>query len=229
MKAIILAAGEGMRMRPLTNDTPKPLLKIGNRPLLEQIVLRLPEIIDELILVVGYLGEQIKDYCGEEFLGRKVNYVWQKEKLGTFDALKRCKSLIDPGEKFLLLYADDIHGQEGIEECLKHDCALMVAEVADARKFGVVILNNDGTVAEVMEKPAQPPTNLVSTGVLLLNDKIFKYDVPRQPNGEYYLTDAISQMIKDGEKIFAIKSTLWLPIGYPEDLAKAEKILQEKI
>lgn len=227
MKAIVLAAGEAKRMRPLTNHTPKALLKVGNKTLLEHIVSRLPAEINEIVLVVGYLGEQITDYCGDNFLGRKIQYVVQKKSLGTFHALKFCEALIKPGEKFLLMYADDIHGQIGIEKCLKFDCALLIKAVADPREFGVVVLNSDQSVAEIIEKPAQPPTNLVSTGVLLLDDKIFKYEVPQRPNGEYCLVDAVAQMIKDGQKVFAVESTLWIPIGYPEDLIKAEKILKE--
>lgn len=228
MKAIILAAGEGTRMRPLTLKTPKPLLKVGGSPILKHIVSRLPNVINELILVIGYLGEQIKDYCGDEFLGKQVHYVWQGKKLGTYHALKLCEPLIEKGERFFVLYADDIHGKEGIENCLNHKRALIVEEVEDPRKFGVVRLNSDNSIAEIIEKPEIPSSNLVSAGVLLLDSKIFEYEADLHPNGECYLTSALSKMLRDGHQIFAVKSTFWLPIGYPDDIKQAETILQEK-
>ena len=228
MKAIILAAGEGARMRPLTLKIPKPLLKVGGRPILEYIVSRLPDAINELILVVGYMGERIKDYCGDNFLGKQTRYIWQDKQLGTYHALKLCESLIKKNERFLVLCADDIHGKKGIENCLNYKYALVVAEVKDPRRFGVVRLNNDSSVAEIKEKPENPFSNLVSTGILLLDSEIFKYKADIHPNGEYYLTDALSKMLKDGHKIFAVKSTLWLPIGHPEDIKKAEEIMRER-
>lgn len=226
-KAIILAAGEGIRMMPLTLETPKPLLKVNNKPILEHIVSRLPDEINELILVIGYLGGQIKNYCGNEFLGKKVHYVWQEKKLGTYHALKLCEPFIKKGERFLMLYADDIHGAEGIRNCLGYGCAIVVEEAEDPRKFGVVNLRSDNSISEIIEKPESPPSNLVSAGVLLLDSKIFEYEADLNPNGEYYLTDAVSKMLKDNHKFFAVKSTMWLPIGYPEDIKKAEEFLQK--
>lgn len=228
MKAIILAAGEGVRMRPLTLKTPKPLLKINGKPILEHIVQRLPNEINEIILVVGYLGEQIKNYCGDKFLGKQVRYIWQKKKLGTYHALKLCEPFIKKGEKFLMLYADDIHGAKGIKNCLSYERALIVEEAKDPRKFGVIRLNDDDSISEIIEKPENPPSNLVSTGVLLLDSKIFEYEADLHPNGEYYVTSAISKMLKDNYQIFAVKSTMWFSIGYPEDIKKAEKFLREQ-
>ena len=227
MKAIILAAGYGIRMRPLTLKTPKPLLKVNKKPILRHIVQCLPSEISELILVVGYLGEQIKDYCGNEFLGRRVRYVWQKKKLGTYHALKLCESLIEKSERFLMLYADDLHGAEGIKNCLNHKYAVIVGEAEDPRKFGVVRLNSDGSISEIIEKPESSLSNLVSTGVLLLDSKIFEYEANLHPNGEYYVTSAVSKMIKDNYRIFAVKSTMWFPIGYPEDVKKAGEFLRK--
>ncbi len=228
MKAIILAAGEGVRMRPLTENTPKPLLKVGDKTILEQIISRLPEEVDELILVVGYLRQQIIDFCGDEFLGRKVQYVWQENKLGTYHALKICKHLIREGERFLFLPADDIQGAEGIAECLKYERALIVEETNEPWKFGIIQLNEkDNSVVDIIEKPENPPSNLASTMLFLLDTKIFDYEADLHPNGEYYHTSALSKMLKDGHKIFVVKSTMWLPIGYPEDIGKAEEELEK--
>ena len=223
-------------MRPLTENKPKPLLEIAGKTILEQIISRLPEEVDELILVVGYLGQQIVDFCKDEFLGRKVQYVWQEKKLGTYHALKICQHLLEPGERFIFLPADDIQGAEGIAECLKHERALIVEETNEPWKFGIIQLNEeDNSAIDIIEKPPRlpagrenPPSNLASTMFFLLDTKIFNYEADLHPNGEYYLTTALSKMLKDGHKIFAVKSTMWLPIGYPEDIQKAEERLNEK-
>lgn len=221
-------------MRPLTENKPKPLLEIAGKTILEQIVSRLPSEVDELVLVVGYLSQQIVDYCKDEFLGRKVQYVWQEKKLGTYHALKICRHLFKPRERFLMLFADDIHGAEGITECLKYERALIVEETNEPWRFGIVDLNEDMSIIDIIEKPPRlpagrenPPSNFASTGVLLLDTKIFDYEAEQHSNGEYYLTSALSKMLKDGHKVYAVKSSLWLPIGYPEDIKKAEEKLKE--
>src|SRR3989338_11252442 len=107
MKCVILAAGEGIRMRPLTLEKPKPLLAINGKPLIEHVIENLPKEIDELVVVIGYKGEQIKDFLGKKFHGLKVKYVWQKEKLGTGHALRLCREHLG-SDNFLMLFADDI-------------------------------------------------------------------------------------------------------------------------
>jgi len=94
MKAVILAAGEGIRMRPLTINTPKPLLKIIGKPILEHIIDSFPNEIDEIIIVVGYLKDQIKNYFGSNWKSRKINYIFQKDKKGTAHALWLCRPLL---------------------------------------------------------------------------------------------------------------------------------------
>lgn len=225
MKCVILAAGEGIRMRPLTIDNPKPLLKIAGKPLIEHIIGALPSEIDELILVVGYLGEKIRNYCGDEFFGRPVTYVWQEKKLGTAYALKPCELHLNR-ERFLMLYADDLHGKNGIGECLEHDRALLIAEHDEPRRFGVVTVNDDWTVREIVEKPESPATNLVSTGAMVLDQNIFKYEPNLHPNGEYYLTSMFDKMLKD-YKVVAVKTDHWFPVAAPADLERGEKFLSQ--
>ena len=223
MKCVILAAGEGKRMRPLTLATPKPLLAVAGRPILEHIVGVIPGEITELIMVIGYRGDQIQDFCGTNFLGRKVRYVWQGEKLGTGLALKLCQSLVG-NERFLLVYADDLYGAGGMAACLSHPRSLLVTEHPEPQRFGVVTLHPDGTVASIVEKPEQPSSNLVSTGAMVLDEHIFRYQPELHSNGEYYLTSMIDQMIQN-VPVMAVKATRWFPIGTPEDLAAAENFL----
>lgn len=229
MKCVILAAGEGVRMKPLTNETPKPMLLVNGKPLLEHILNSLPDEVDEVVLVVGYLKEKVLDYFRERFKRFGMKYVVQEEKSGTYNALKLCENLLKDGEKFLMLYADDLHGRKGLEKCANSEClCMLVCEADDPGKFGVVEVDSKGAVVGIEEKPENPKSNLVSTGVMILDKNIFKYPARRHVNGEYYLTDSIEQMIKAGHKFKAVRSNFWLPVGYPEDLKKAEKILNTK-
>jgi dTDP-glucose pyrophosphorylase len=226
MKAIIFAAGEGKRLHPLTLDKPKQLVKVLDKTLLEYVWEVLPDTINEVVLVVGYKKEMLRDFLGDEFLGKKVTYVEQYEPRGTAHALKLCKSHLEHEEKFLLMYADDLHGKEAIMKCMEHDAALLVSSVDDPRSFGVVVMRADGTIENIEEKPENPKSNLAVTGVYVLTSKIFDYTAIDTKKGEYYLTDMIEGYIKDFP-VQVITSDFWVPIAYPHDIERAEKILRE--
>lgn len=113
MQAVILAAGVGIRMRPLTETVPKPLLKVAGKPLIEYTLAALPNEIDEVIIVIGYLGEQIIKHFGESFDGKKIRYVKQKNLEGTARALFEAREFIT--DRFLVLMSDDIYSKNDIE------------------------------------------------------------------------------------------------------------------
>lgn len=224
MQAVILAAGEGKRMLPLTLERPKPLLEVSGKPILEHILEALPPEVTEVILVVGYKREMIKDYFGESFCGRKISYVVQEKVEGTMKALELTRPLLSG--RFLLMNADDIHGQEALVEALRHPLALIVAPHEDPRRFGVVERSEEGTLLHIVEKPEVPPTNLVSTGAMVLDERIFSYAVGASSSGEYYLPDALEQLAKDAPVALVVQE-LWIPLGYPEDIPGAEDRLRE--
>lgn len=226
MQTVILAAGEGIRMRPLTLAKPKPLIEVLGKPLIKWIVESLPPEVDELVIVVSYLGQQIINYCSKEFCGKKVSYVWQEKKLGTADALLRARPLIKKG-RFYMFYADDILDAESITAALRHDLCLMVTEAEHPEKFGVVELNTDGSIKQIVEKPEHPASNLVSAAGMVLDERIFNYKPVLSQSGEYYLTSMIDQMLKD-YKIYTQKIKVWIPVGRPEDIKIAETTLKEK-
>ncbi len=222
MQCVILAAGKGTRLRPLTDTTPKPLVMVAGKPLLDHIVSALPSIIDELIIVHGYLGEQIKNYCGEEFYGKKVTYVEQIEQKGTAHALWLCQKLLR--DRFLFMFADDIHGKDDIARVASYSRGLLVMPTDTPERFGIVMRHPDGTLATFVEKPTQPPSNLASTGVMVLDTHIFNFPLPAPKNGEQYLTDVVAVYAKE-YPMAVVEESLWIPIGYPEDITKAEAIL----
>lgn len=222
MQCVILAAGKGTRLRPLTDQTPKPLVHVAGKPLLDHVVGALPSAVTELIIVTGYLEEQIRDHCGAEYFGRKVTYVHQAEQRGTGHALWLCKEHLKG--RFLLMFADDIHGAEDLARATSFSRSMLVCTTDTPERFGIVVRNADGTLAEIVEKPAQPPSNLASTGVMVLDTHIFEFPLPTERNGELYLTDVIAAYAVK-YPITVVEQTLWIPIGYPEDIARAEAII----
>lgn len=223
MQAVILAAGEGRRMRPLTLDRPKPLVELNGRPLLEYIIDALPREVDEIILVVGYKAEMIKAHFGDSYDGRRIRYVHQQVPEGTAHALGVARPLLTDG-RFLLLCADDLHGKKAFEKALLYPLALLAAEHREPSKFGVIEMTADGALMDVIEKPEVPPTNLVWTGAMVLNTCIFQYEAARQANGEYYINDMFRQLAK-AYPVQVVTQDFWVPVGCPEDIAGAEEEL----
>jgi UDP-N-acetylglucosamine diphosphorylase / glucose-1-phosphate thymidylyltransferase / UDP-N-acetylgalactosamine diphosphorylase / glucosamine-1-phosphate N-acetyltransferase / galactosamine-1-phosphate N-acetyltransferase len=223
MQCVIICAGRGTRMRPFTLATPKPMIKVCGKPILQHVIEALPPQIDELILVVGYLKEQIMDFCKDEYLGKKVRYVTQENFAGgTGDALLQAKDLVLG--KFMFMFADDIHGKEALAELAVSSDAILSAHSDTPERFGVIVQNADGTLKEIIEKPEHPPSNLINTGVFVASPDIFTYTVPVSPSGELYATDMLTAYAQD-HKLSVITQESWLPIGYPEHIVEAEAIL----
>jgi NDP-sugar pyrophosphorylase family protein len=228
MKAILLAAGEGKRMRPLTIDTPKAMVEVLGKPLLYYIIENLPDEITELIIVVGYKAEAIKGYFGVQFKGRKITYVIQEKPLGTAHALFLCRSHIAKSERFLFVLADDLHSKDALTRLITHSLGVLVTEHDDPRRFGVVVPGENNKVLAIEEKPEHPKSNLVVSGVYVFDDRIFDYEPVMHPRlNEYFIPDIVEMLLKDHEMVIE-KTEFWHPIGYPHDIDVAEKILSEE-
>jgi NDP-sugar pyrophosphorylase family protein len=225
MKAVILAAGMGKRMLPLTLTTPKPMILVAGKPILEHVIDALPPEISEVIIVIGYKGDMIKEHFGELYEGRLITYVEQGEAKGTHHALSQAKDLLDG--KFMMLNSDDIHGSEALSEAITHEYALIVSRHEDPTKFGVVIKNEDGTLHDIIEKPETFDHNIVSTGAYILDEKVFQYSVQPAGNGEIYLNGAVQQLAAEFP-VQIIEQSLWIPVGYPENIPEAEAILKAR-
>lgn len=223
MQCVIICAGKGTRMRPLTDTVPKPMIPVCGKPILEHIVRALPEVIDELVLVVGYKREQIEAFCGSEFLGKKVVYAVQENFAGgTGDALLCAKDLLHG--KFLFMYADDIHGKEALAKVVTEEHALLGMHSNTPERFGVLEQNSDGTLKQIVEKPEHPTSNLVNIGGFVVDTSIFSYQVEVSQSGELYVTDMLNAYAKE-HAVRIVEQDVWLPIGYPEHIVEAEAVL----
>ncbi len=227
MKCVILAAGKGTRMGNLSLETPKPMLKVLGKTLLEHKLDMLPESITEVVIVVGHLKNAITDYLGDSYKGKKITYVVQEELNGTAGALFLCKELLKNEEKFLVLMGDDIYCKEDMDECLKNGWAIAIREVDSIKGRAKVIFDESGHITDIVEKYPNEEKGFVCAGMYCLSSKIFDYAQVSIPGGEFGLPQTILSA-KKNINIKAVQSRFWLQITAPEDLAVAETFLSIK-
>lgn len=196
MKAVILASGEGVKMRPLTLTTPKPLIEIQGKRLIDYVFDAFPEEIDEVIVSVKYLAEKIKSHLGGSYKGRKIYYVEGSEK-GNVIGLLGARRLLKKGERFFIFHGDEPQRREEIKECLTHKFAWVCSWVADPRSSGVATLDDKWRILEVVEKPEHPKSNWSTMGTILVDTDIFSYEPIMHSSGEYHLSLVLNQFVKD--------------------------------
>lgn len=229
MKALIFAAGKGVRMLPLTADKPKPLLDILGKPMLAHTLEALPPEITEVILVVGYRGEMIRERFGGEFQGKKITYVEQKEQLGTGDALWVCRSHINPGERFLVVFADDLHDAATLARAVRDNRrAIFVARVQYPKRFGIVTMDAQRRATGFEEAPQEPKSDFAWTGALLIDSEVFNYPPAADPQRKEHIIQTMVVPYMRDHEVFVVEENFWLPVGFPEDLQKAEAALQAR-
>lgn len=210
MQAVILAAGEGSRLRPLTRSKPKAMLPVANRPIIEYVIDALLEnAIRDIVVVVGYRKEDVIRHLNR--LDAPIQVVVQERQLGTADALRAAESEIT-GD-FLVLPGDNYINAESIARIKQERNAMLVAEHPNPSNFGVVVIKN-GIVREIIEKPEDAPTFTVSTGIYSFTREVFSC---LQTNE---IPDALSAMIASGQQIRAIPADDWQDAIYSWDLLK---------
>ncbi|AIY90158.1 bifunctional sugar-1-phosphate nucleotidylyltransferase/acetyltransferase [Geoglobus acetivorans] len=229
MQAVILAAGEGTRMRPLTYTKPKVMLPVANKPILQHVVENLIGAgVDEVILVVGYREERVREHLGEEFSGVRIRYVRQRKQLGTAHALLSAEHLLE--DRFVMLNGDAIVFEDDLKNLLREEMAIAVREVENPQDFGVVTVE-DGVVREIIEKPEVPKSNLINAGIYVFKKEIVDYlrRTPLSVRGEYEITDSITMAVQDGVEFKAVRIERWIDVGYPWDMLRANEILLSEI
>jgi NDP-sugar pyrophosphorylase family protein len=227
MQAVILAAGRGTRMGALTESTPKPLLVVAGKTLLEHKFDILPETIEEIILVVGYLGGEIQKRFGGEYKGKHIFYVEQENPTGgTADALWQTRDLLK--DKVLVMNGDNLYTREDMETCAaSSDWAVLVQEKENIRT-GRVVVDKEMRVVDIAENSAHKgEAGYANTGLYTLDTRIFNYaPLPKAPGStELGLPQTMLQAVKE-IPTHAIPASFWLEIKAPEDLQKAEEMLQ---
>ncbi len=224
MKAVILAAGEGKRMRPLTLTKPKPLLEINGKTLLDYIFEAFPSEIDSAVIVTKYLGGLIRDYCGSTFHGIPVSYTEGSE-LGTALSFVSTRSQIESEERFLFVYGDEFPDPRDIAACLQHESSILCFQVDDPWNHGVALVGEDGSISEIVEKPAKPQSNLIANGIMVLKKDIFKYAPVKGVNDEFSLTDMIGAYVQDVKTQAVLSVQSIGGISTPADIKRVSELL----
>lgn len=223
MKVIILAAGEGIRMRPLSLTTPKPLLMYQGKTNLDHLFKHLPEDITGCILTVDYFAEKIKEYCKESFHGRTVRYV-EGSKQGNAFGFMKAKEFISPGERFAVAYGDEVFVGDELSRSIVPTFSWLCYETPRPQECGIAVVDEKGRIIKVLEKPENPPSNLAADGFMVMNSDIFDYPLIPHANGECYLSDLMNQFVQDHEVVSVLASSGHTQLTDPSDIERLNKM-----
>ncbi|HTY81162.1 MAG TPA: sugar phosphate nucleotidyltransferase, partial [Dehalococcoidales bacterium] len=221
---MILAAGEGHRMRPLTSHRPKVMLPIANKPLVEHLLIEVKEGgVDEFIFIVGYCDEQVRSYFGDgEKWGVSISYEEQRRQLGTADAIRLVENAVDGN--FLVLNGDVIVNREDVKKikAAKHSTMSLYA-VSDPRALGMVEFSGS-KVVNIYEKTEAPKGSMANAGLYLFTPDIFDAiaKTEKSPRGEYEITDSLQILMRAGA-LYCREIKSWLNLSYPWDLLAANE------
>jgi len=233
VKGYILAAGEGVRMRPLTSNIPKPLLSVAGRPFLEHNIDALKGAgIKDIILLIGWKSNRIREHFGDgSSFGVRIEYVEQKERLGTAHAISMIKDKVD--SPFFCLYGDVVLTHESVKGLVEHHrkvkgSVMALTSVPDPRRYGCIKVQ-DGVVVDIMEKPEVPEGNLVNAGAYVLEPAIFDAiaETKKSVRGEYEITDSFRIMMAKSHLYTHLLTGEWMDVARPWDLLEANRILMD--
>ncbi|AFZ74459.1 bifunctional sugar-1-phosphate nucleotidylyltransferase/acetyltransferase [Natronobacterium gregoryi] len=227
MKAVVLAAGKGTRIRPLSETVPKPMLPVGDRPLAAHAVdAAIDAGADEIVLVVGYEADPVREFFGSERGGVPVSYAVQSEQNGTADAVNVARSHLEG--PFAVLNGDNLYDPAAIERLFEQRPAVCAIEVDDPASYGV-LSTDDGTVSRIVEKPTEPSTNLANAGAYAFPAKAVEWlDVSASERGEHEITDVLARVIEE----FAVTPVTlerWMDVGRPWELLEANELKLDEL
>ncbi|MBN1390639.1 MAG: NTP transferase domain-containing protein [Candidatus Thermoplasmatota archaeon] len=235
MKALVLAAGQGVRMGPLTENMPKPMLPVAGRPFLEHTILALKEAgIKEVCILTGYQGNTIKDHFKDgEALGVRISYLVQPKMLGTAHAVSMAIGYMD--QPFLCMNGDVVVTTGLLEGMISKfeetgNTVMTLIGVQDASRFGLVTIKGD-TVKDIVEKSGVPVKGPINAGTYLFKPNIFNAieKTPISPRGEYEITNSIKVLMEKETVSAFVSDEKWIDIGSPWDLLNAHEIFMDRI
>lgn len=236
MKVIIPLAGKGTRLRPHTYVTPKPLLRVGGKPVMSYILDDLKTLgVTEIVFITGHLKEAIEAYIARDYGDFKVTFIEQEVQNGTAGAINLARGHID--EDVLIMFVDTLFDADlRIVRDLPKDVAgvLWAKEVEDYQRFGVLVTDPNGNMTRIVEKPHDPISKLANIGLYYIRDWKLLFDGiksvmdgPTGKTGEYYLTDAFQYMVDHGAKLKVIEVEGWYDCGEMTTLLETNQHLLE--
>lgn len=228
MKAVILAAGKGTRMLPLTEKVPKVLIPVRGEPFLWYLLKNLKDAgIEEFGIVVGYKKEQIRKFVEKEKI-RNVTFIEQKEQLGTGHAVFQAKEFAG-NERFIVISGDNLYSVNDIKAIVQENRNIIAGlEVENPSAYGVLVVDGNKLI-RIDEKPENPVSNLVNTGLYNFGPEIFEAieKIGKSPMGEYELTDAMTLLAKEGKMLVKKLNDFWIDMGKLSDIPNVEAKIRE--
>jgi glucose-1-phosphate thymidylyltransferase len=234
MKVIIPLAGKGTRLRPHTHVTPKPMLRIAGKPVIDYVMDDLQKLggIEQVIYITGHLKEKVEDYTRSKYPWPSV-FVEQQEQRGTADAIALARPYVD--QPVMVIFVDTIFDADlSVIKRTDTDGIIWVKEVEDYKRFGVVVADKDGNMKKIVEKPSTPISKRANIGLQYIKNWKLMFEgidhVMKQPpnKGEYYLTDAFQYMVDKGAKLKVVDVDGWYDAGKLDTLLETNKIMLEK-
>jgi bifunctional UDP-N-acetylglucosamine pyrophosphorylase/glucosamine-1-phosphate N-acetyltransferase len=221
MKAVILAAGQGTRIRPLSESTPKPMLPVGDRPLAAHTASAAVDAgAEELVFVVGYERETVTDYFGEEYAGVPVSYAHQEEQAGTADAVNAAGDRLDG--PFAVLNGDNLYRPVDVERLFEAGPGVGATRAEHPENYGVFDTDGD-SVTGIVEKPDDPPSNLVNVGAYAFPEEASEWlSVSKSERGEREITDVLAKVIAEYD-VTPVEFDRWMDVGRPWELLEANE------
>ena len=230
MEGIILAAGRGTRMRELTQERPKPLLPVQGRPILEWSLRALRPSVERVLVVTGYLRQQIAAFMAQQDVFRDYALVEQGEQLGTGHALQACRAALT-GPDFLVINGDDLFHAPSLQRLAATEAGVLSVRRDDGSQYGVLLTNAAGQLRLLHEKPAPgryPPPVRVYVGACHLTRDILDLPLTLHPERrEYELTQLVNDYAQQ-RAVSIVGADFWFPLGTPEDLAAAQALELER-
>jgi glucose-1-phosphate thymidylyltransferase len=234
MKVIIPLAGKGTRLRPHTHITPKPMLKIAGKPVIDYVMDDLERLgdVEQVIYITGHLKDKVEEYARAKYPFDAV-FVEQKIQDGTAGAVALARPYVD--QPVFIIFVDTIFDADlSVVHRTDADGIIWVKTVEDYQRFGVVVADADGNMTKIVEKPSTPISKRANIGLYYIRNWKLLYEgidwTLRQPKnkGEYYLTDAFQYMIEHGAKIKVIDVEGWYDAGEQGTLLETNRTMLEK-
>lgn len=233
MQVIIPLAGKGTRLRPHTHLTPKPMLKVAGRPVMDWVMDRLEGLdISELIFITGHLKEQAEAYARSHY-SIPSRFIEQKVQDGTAGAVNLARPFVNG--PVLIIFVDTVFEADlSLVNRTDADGVIWAKEVEDYQRFGVVVTDADGYMTKIVEKPSTPISKLANIGLYFIRDvdalwQGIDHTLASPTNkGEYYLTDAFQHMIDHGRRILTAEVGGWYDCGKLDTLLETNEILLRK-
>ncbi len=228
MQAVMLVAGKSTRTYPLTLTRPKPLLKAGNKTIIEYNLEQLDGMVDEVILIVGYRKEMIEKELGSKWGDMTISYCEQKEQLGTGHAILQTEPFIR--NRFIAINGDDIYAQDDIKKLLKYRYAALVRYEDDPSQYGVYQVDDQNRVINLVEKPQEFIGNLTNVGCYMFDKAFFEYirNTPLSERGEIEITTSILDCARQTKFMVEPLDKFWLSNGYPWELLNTQEFFMKQ-